>query len=158
MTTASAGGLSADASARSSPIYEGPGDVPADTFAVRLLLSRHHAGHLSIREAAERCGLGRGAWTNWERGAIPSDKFETAEAVAEGLGMNLIWLLRGGSLLPARGRRTKRPSAFNPGSVQWSVRPADTRPNGRPLTGSSPSQSVRRPRLIDRSQRVAVST
>lgn len=74
------------------------GAVPADTFGHRLMLARAHAGHISIRVAADMCGLGRGAWTNWERGARPEDKIEVAEVVAEKLGVDRDWLLFGGPL------------------------------------------------------------
>jgi hypothetical protein len=47
---------------------EGPGDVPADTWAARLVLSRYHAGRLSIEKAAERCGINPGNWVRWENG------------------------------------------------------------------------------------------
>lgn len=72
--------------------------IPADTFAHRLMLARAHAGHISIREAADRCGLGRGAWTNWERGARAVDIIEVASVISEQLGVDRDWLLFGGPL------------------------------------------------------------
>lgn len=153
MTASTTGGRANPDQERDYP--DGPGDIPADTFALRLMASRHHAGRLSIEQAATRCGLNPGNWAHWENGRIPSDKFEVAEAVAEGLGMNLMWLLRGGTLLPAKGRRTKRATRLNPGSVQWPIRPADTWPIGRPLS-ASPAQATRRPRIVDRTHRLAV--
>lgn len=144
-------------SARDYP--EGPGDIPADTWALRLVASRHHAGRLSIAKAAARCGIDPDKWVRWEAGAQPrEDKVEVTEAIAEGLGMNLTWLLFGGRLLPSRGRPTKRPGGLNRRSVQRHVRPTDTRPNGRAANAASasPVQAIRRPQLIDRTQRVAV--
>jgi hypothetical protein len=151
--TASTGDRADRDQERDYPI--GPGDVPADTFALRLMASRHHAGHLSIEQAATRCGLNPGNWAHWENGRRPLDKLEIAQAVAEWLDMNLHWLVWGGPLLPARGRPTKRPPGLNRGSIQRDVRPTDTRPNGRGASGS-PVQAVRRPRLIDRTHSVAV--
>ena len=89
--------------------------IPADTFANRLLLSRAYAGHLSIREAAERCGLGRGAWQNWEKGTRPDDYDGLVELIAETLGVSREWLRSGGELAqsstqarPARWARHRR--------------------------------------------------
>lgn len=82
--------------------------IPEDTFAHRLMLARAHAGHISIRVAAEKCGYGRGAWTGWERGMRPSDKLEVAEVVSEQLGVDFEWLLFGGQLTPEAGARPGR--------------------------------------------------
>lgn len=49
-------------------VQEPTAGIPVDSIANRLILARHLAGHLSIREAAARCSIGRGAWQNWERG------------------------------------------------------------------------------------------
>lgn len=85
------------------------GGVPHDTFGNRLMLARAHAGHLSIREAADLCQLGRGAWTNWERGARPIDRDEVAEIVSEKLGVDYEWLRYGGPLaIPVRRVGTTR--------------------------------------------------
>lgn len=124
-----------------------PRNVPADTFANRLLLARAFAGHLSIREAAERCGIGRGAWTNWEKGAKPDDRHEVVEIISAELGVDEDWLLNGGPLADGTERRSRwardrkagatstlrygdRPApmhALNPGAR----RPKDNRPHGR---------------------------
>ena len=85
--------------------------IPTDTFAHRLMLARSHAGHLSIREAADLCGLGRGAWTNWERGARAVDIIEVSEVISEKLGIDRDWLLFGGQLAdPRRPREVGRPN------------------------------------------------
>ena len=72
--------------------------VPADTFGHRLMLVRAEKGHLTVKEAAERCGLNYGSWSNWERGKLPRDILDVADAVSEGLGIDRDWLLRGGLL------------------------------------------------------------
>lgn len=72
--------------------------IPSDTFAARLKLARHHAGNLTYSQAAERCGLSRENWANWERGKLPRDKVEVAEQISEGLRVDLDWLLHGGPL------------------------------------------------------------
>lgn len=153
--TASTGERDDREDARDYP--EGPGDIPADTFALRLVASRHHAGHLSIREAADKCGLNRGSWQDWERGRRPQDMVDVARAVANGLGMNFNWLLLGGSLLPARGRPTRKVRRITDGYPRVAVRPSDGRPNGRSsAVRPSVSQTIRRPQVIVRPQRVAV--
>jgi transcriptional regulator with XRE-family HTH domain len=86
----------------------GQGAVPADTFAVRLMLARVHAGYITVKEAAEKCGLNYGSWSNWERGSRPLDLIEVAAAVSRGLGIDQNWLLFGGPLAkpePATRRR-----------------------------------------------------
>jgi hypothetical protein len=136
---------------------EGPGDIPADTFALRLMASRHHAGRLSIEQAAARCGIKPGNWAHWENGRRPLDKYEVAQDVAEGLGMNLKWLLEGGTLLPARGRPTRSGRRITGGYPRVAVYPT----RGNPIGGgngtrySSTKQAIRRPRVIDRNQPVA---
>lgn len=74
------------------------GGIPVDTFAVRLVLSRIHAGDLTLRDAAEKCGLSFASWSNWERGMKPRDFLEVVQAVSEGLGIDRDWLMWGGPL------------------------------------------------------------
>lgn len=89
--------------------------VPADSFGNRLMLARAHAGHvvyslgriLSIREAADLCGLGRGAWTNWERGARPIGESDIVRIVSEKLGVDPDWLRDGGPLAIAQPIRRR---------------------------------------------------
>jgi len=83
--------------------------IPADTFAHRLLLIRAERG-ITLREAAEKCGLNYGSWNGWERGSMPRDKVEVAEAIAEGLNVDRDWLLHGGPLTaPVKARRVRLP-------------------------------------------------
>jgi transcriptional regulator with XRE-family HTH domain len=84
------------------------GSIPVDSFANRLMLARAHAGHISIREAADLCGIGRGAWTNWEKGARPVDIIDIAAAVADKLGVDRDWLLFGGQLASVEPRSLRR--------------------------------------------------
>src|SRR5262245_11706143 len=82
--------------------------IPADSFGHRLMLSRSHAGNLTIEDAAKRCGFSRQAWTNWERGARPRDLLDVVDQVAEHLQIDHDWLLYGGPLAPApRPRRVR---------------------------------------------------
>jgi len=84
--------------------------IPEDTYAHRLMLARAAAGHLSIREAAEKCGLNYATWANWERGTRSRTMVEDAEAIAEGLGTDRDWLLHGGPLTaPVKARRVRLP-------------------------------------------------
>jgi Predicted transcriptional regulators len=107
--------------------------VPEDSYANRLMLARAHAGHLSIREAAEKCGLNYASWANWERGTRSRTVVEDAEAIAEGLGVDRDWLLYGGPLAKPERVRKQR--------VAYARR--SVRPGGR------------RPRRIDRRTRIA---
>ena len=82
--------------------------IPADTFAHRLLLIRAERG-ITLREAAEKCGLNYGSWNTWEHGALPRDILDVTEAIAEGLGVDRDWLLHGGPLTaPVRPARRVR--------------------------------------------------
>lgn len=118
-------------------LADSDGDIPGDTLANRLMLARAHAGYLTVKEAAERCGVNYGSWSNWERGALPRDLLDVVQKVATGLRINRNWLLFGGPLLPSRGKPTKRPGSVTltypplaSRTSQSSVRPTDNRPNG----------------------------
>lgn len=78
------------------------GRIPAATLSNRLMLARKLAG-LSIRDAADLCGQGRGAWTNWEKGARPLDYLEVTGIIADKLDIDLEWLRFGKELADARG-------------------------------------------------------
>jgi transcriptional regulator with XRE-family HTH domain len=118
--------------------------VPADTFAGRLMLSRLHAGNLTIQEAAQRCGLVDQSWSNWEHGRLPRDRVEIVEAISEGLNVDRDWLMYGGPLAIASPRRRKlRTTAYaltrvidrdrpqtpgmRPSTYGAKVRPSETR-------------------------------
>jgi transcriptional regulator with XRE-family HTH domain len=106
--------------------------VPADTLANRLMLARALAGHLSIREAADQCGLGRGAWTKWERGTRPSDVLQIVPLIAEKLDVDEQWLMWGGPLEGPRGRVIpKRPGSFRVTYLERTQRPMPDRPKVR---------------------------
>src|SRR2546421_6139646 len=104
MTTNTGDGREREFAAEGAP----RGGIPADTFANRLILARAYAGHLSQREAADLCGLGRGAWTNWERGARCRDLLDVVGKVSEKLGVDHDWLLFGGPLASGRARPIRR--------------------------------------------------
>ena len=119
--------------------------TPADTFANRLILSRATAGHLSIREAAERCGLGRGAWQNWEKGARPDDYDALVSLIADRLGIDRTWLRNGGGLTPtveqtkpARWARNRNKDVFHRAVTRPPRRAIDSRPPGRPRSPVAP--------------------
>lgn len=130
------------------------GGIPADSFANRLMLARAYAGHLSIRDAAEMCGLGRGAWTNWEKGAKPVDLIEIVEVIAEKLGVDFDWLLFGGELGKAEGRPLRRRRRDGPTTLGYhpvairlprsAERPTNNRPKSRPVNGPARTGYVER--------------
>lgn len=117
---------------------------------VRLAIARMHAGHLTIREAAEKCGLNYASWSNWEQGSRPRDLLGVVHAISEGLDIDHDWLLWGGALAGPRGMPTKRPSEDNRRFLPVNIRPRDARPNnrsdagqGRATTGPTPRRPVR---------------
>jgi transcriptional regulator with XRE-family HTH domain len=141
--------------------------IPHDTFEARLMLARLHAGRLSIREAAERCGFTNESWSGWERGRQPHNKMEVVEAISEGLGIDRDWLSWGGPLAQPerRGPRTvTRRRTVNKTYATPAVRPTGPRsqrallapghatgrhPNGRPasaMSGTTPAD-IRRPAI-----------
>lgn len=131
------------------------GRIPMDSFANRLMLARAHAGHLSIREAAELCDLGRGAWTNWEKGTLPGDIIDVASVVAEKLHVDREWLLFGGMLTRTeagharrRGRSRLATERYPAVAIQMgrqnpaiADRPIDNRPSGRAHAATAPGRT-----------------
>jgi transcriptional regulator with XRE-family HTH domain len=121
------------------------GAVPADTFAVRLVLVRHHAGRASIEQAAKRCGLNPGNWAHWEDGRQPRDRVDIAQKISDALDVDFEWLLLGGPLTGARGRPVDHP-ATREYPDRANGKPKDTRPTGRASAPSGPQS--RRPRRL----------
>lgn len=135
---------------------ETPGDAPAkripvDSLANRLMLARAHAGHISIREAADKCGFGRGAWTNWEKGTMPVDLDYVIEVISEKLGVDPVWLADGGALSEPETSRRARWSTVRPTHAR---RPKDriagdgeqTTP-AKPTLTARPADPAERPRV-----------
>jgi transcriptional regulator with XRE-family HTH domain len=81
--------------------------IPEDTFGLRLIIVRRALG-LSQQEAAERCGLDDGSWSNWESGTKPRGLDEVVRTIAERLHVDRDWLMWGGPL---------RSGSFAPGLV-----------------------------------------
>ncbi len=77
-----------------------PSWVPGDSFALRLLILRHELG-LTQREAAKRCGLDDGSWSNWENGSHPRDMAKIVRQIHEATAVDMPWLMWG--VLPAGG-------------------------------------------------------
>jgi hypothetical protein len=132
------------------------GRVPADTLANRLMLARALAGHLSIREAADLCGLGRGAWTKWERGTRPADVLEIVPLIAAKLDVDEHWLLWGGPLESTKGRPV-RPVTEKPGRATreypvMAIRTTSDRPTPRGPKGRTDRRTPKtgRPVIIER--------
>lgn len=136
------------------------------------MLVRAHAGNITIKKAAELCGLNYGSWSNWERGSKPQDIIDVVEKISDGLGIDAQWLMFGGPLAEpeARSRRARwtaiRPIHATPGVIathqygQMAERvtpnvtrpsnrsegrtPRDSRPKGRP-DRVAPTPTLRRP-------------
>lgn len=73
------------------------GEVPVDTWATRLVIARTQRG-LTREEAADKAGVNRSSWSNWETGTIPRGQVEVTRRIAEALGYDVSWLLWGGPL------------------------------------------------------------
>ena len=73
--------------------------IPEDSFALRLVIIRRHLG-LSQEEAAARCGLDDGSWSNWENGTKPRGMDRVVGTIAAGLNVDRDWLMWGGPLSP----------------------------------------------------------
>lgn len=119
--------------------------VPADTFAGRLMLTRLHAGGLTIQEAAARAGLLNQSWSNWERGKQPRDKEDVVTAISEALDVDRDWLMWGGPLSEKPGRTRSSRQV----TTRYAARPSKTitRPRDkRPATRAD----LRRPNRITR--------
>lgn len=121
---------------------EPTGRRPADTFAVRLLLTRHLNG-MTINEAATASGLNDATWSTWEAGRRPRDILDVCRRIADGLDVDFNWLLLGGALAGPRGLPTKRAVEDNRRYPAVHVRPRDTRPSGRATPGPRPGQTPR---------------
>jgi transcriptional regulator with XRE-family HTH domain len=97
-------------------------DVPLDTWSIRLVIARTQRG-FSQDEAADRCGVKRASWANWERGVVPRGQVDVTRKIAEGLGYDLQWLMWGGPLRNVNdddgGERARQDS---------NLRPVDYRP------------------------------
>lgn len=113
--------------------------IPADTFAARLTLARLHAGQrLSIREAADLCGLNYGTWTGWERGLEPRGLLEVADRISAVLGVDRDWLLFGGPLARSEANRDRWSRAVAGEEVNVYYHPA-----GRKAPASYPAHRCR---------------
>lgn len=71
--------------------------TPEDSFALRLVIIRH-AFELTQAEAALRCGLDDGSWSNWERGTKPRGMDRIVEKISDALRIDRDWLMWGGPL------------------------------------------------------------
>lgn len=83
------------------------GRVPADTLSNRLVLARRLAG-FTIDQAAEAADVKPSSLANWEQGMRPQRESDVLEAIAVAYDVDLMWLMYGGPLTPARGKPTKR--------------------------------------------------
>jgi len=151
MTTASPGGH--DPTEVGASEQQKRGRIPSDTFGNRLVLARRLEG-LTIREAAERCGLHYATWSTWEAGRRPADILDVTTRIADELDIDRDWLLFGGPLLPARGRPVKRPNRSTDRYSRVALCPAKTGTNGLTRTGAT-AQAVRRSNVIVRSHPAA---
>lgn len=95
------------------------GEVPRDTWSIRLVIARTQRG-LTQQEAADKCGLPRANWSTWESGRIPRQQVDVTQKIAAGLGYDLNWLMFGGPLAgehdrgPDGGERARQDSNLRP--------------------------------------------
>lgn len=126
--------MTIDATRNNTEIGRG---IPADTFANRLMLARAQAGHMSVVAAAELCGVGRGAWGNWEKGAQPESFDDLTELIAKRLGCDLEWLRHGGALRPAEPTEARKPR-WARGSATAATDIRGRIPNAAPIVPDRP--------------------
>jgi transcriptional regulator with XRE-family HTH domain len=112
--------------------------IPADTFSARLLLSRLHAGNVTIRDAAARCGIKHESWSSWERGGHPRDLPDVVERVSGGLGVDRDWLMWGGPLSAPERRDPLARRLLTRGSPTGSYGATTDRPQCVPDRRTSP--------------------
>jgi transcriptional regulator with XRE-family HTH domain len=121
--------------------------IPSDTLAIRIMIARVSVG-LTIKEAAERCGLNYGSWSNWEAGKRPLDYMDVTDAISEGLDVDPEWLRRGGPLTPAPPTQRDRSGRRGGGSLtrRYVIVPERVTPFGqvKPATRSSQAGSAPR--------------
>lgn len=82
--------------AANEAVFPDPGQpyIPEDTLASRLVQLRHGLG-LTQAEAAEKCDLDDGSWSNWERGARPRDMVDVVAKITDALHVDRDWLMWG---------------------------------------------------------------
>jgi transcriptional regulator with XRE-family HTH domain len=130
--------------------------IPVDSFAARVMLARAHVG-LNIEDAAQKCGLNRQSWSNWERGMKPRDMVEVVEAISDGLGIDRDWLLFGGPLAKPekRHRDVRRGNRLSyPRAAGEAICPIIR--GNRPVVRARPWTFGRRPDTRDVSRRPPV--
>lgn len=71
--------------------------VPTDIFGNRLVLIRREL-HLTVKEAAAKCGVHYATWSTWENGTKPGDLAGVVQTISRELGVNRDWLMWGGPL------------------------------------------------------------
>lgn len=72
--------------------------VPTDTFGNRLILVRREL-HLTVKEAAAKCGVHYATWSTWENGTKPGDMAQVVSTIASRLRVRRDWLMWGGPLV-----------------------------------------------------------
>lgn len=74
-----------------------------DTFASRLILTRHKMGW-NAKEAALACGILQATWREWETfGRLPRDLAGVCNKIHNRTGVNAIWLMTGVNVGPVDG-------------------------------------------------------
>lgn len=74
--------------------------IPADTFRLRLVIARLHAGHKTAESAAQAIGVSGQTWLNWERGIHTDSAMRPMQLhwIAEKMDVDEDWLRNGGPL------------------------------------------------------------
>lgn len=103
----------------------------ADTFGMRLLMTRKHLG-LDLREAAQKCGVHYATWSTWERGRKPQDFQAEVLKISDALGVDPMWLAFGDQLSERPGTNI---AYYSPRPEQPIPAPVPQhQPNGRRQT------------------------
>lgn len=77
--------------------------IPLDTFPLRLVISRLHAGHKTADAAARAVGVSGQTWLNWESGkhTESAKRPSMTHWIAERMEVDEKWLREGGPLREA---------------------------------------------------------
>lgn len=80
------------------PDLSNAGEIPEDTFAVRIAIVRAMRGWNYV-QAAEACDISKENWRLWEKThRSPHDYEEVCRKIARGSGFDRRWLSAGGPL------------------------------------------------------------
>lgn len=110
--------------------------VPKDSFATRLILIRRELD-LTQLQAAQRCGLDDGSWSNWENGTRPRGMDAIVTAIATHLGVDRDWLMWGAESRATKSDKSRTRRSEHLTGLPRNSKPARSKFLGAPLLAST---------------------